>query len=132
MPMKRELYPKNWRTIALIIKTLFADWHCEECDRPCRRPGEDWFEFAFGLERIGSDWGEQTFEEARDGFGYKEYPGRFVLTVAHLDQDPGSNDRENLKALCPACHFRHDALHNAKKAAKTRFANKHKGQLDLF
>lgn len=129
MPMKRHLYPSNWKAIAIIIKYL-ADWRCEKCDRPCRRPGEDWFEFAFDLERLGSDWHEETFEELPDGFGYKEYPGRFVLTVAHLDQNPSNNDRENLKALCPTCHNRHDAPYRAINRSHTLMVKKESaGQL---
>lgn len=30
MPMKRELYPKNWEEIALRIKTA-ANWRCQKC-----------------------------------------------------------------------------------------------------
>lgn len=28
-----------------------------------------------------------------------------VLTVAHLDRDPGNTDDDNLAALCYPCHF---------------------------
>ena len=39
MPMKTELYPENWKEIALRIKQE-ADWACEKCGMQCRRPGE--------------------------------------------------------------------------------------------
>lgn len=131
MPMKTELYVSNWKTIHLIIKYL-ADWHCEKCDRPCRRPGEEWWEFVEGLYRSQSDWYWETYEESPDGCGYREYQGRFVLTVAHLDQNPGNNDRENLKALCPTCHNRHDAPHRAKNRSHTLMVKKESaGQLRL-
>lgn len=45
-------YPKDWETIALAIGNE-ADWHCVECGRPCRRPGQRWLDFANALV----DWG---------------------------------------------------------------------------
>lgn len=135
MPMKTELYVSNWKTIHLIIKYL-ADWHCEKCDRPCRRPEEEWDTFCSKLLHDGSIWYKETFEEFHDEetgkWGIAEKPGRFVLTVAHLDQNPGNNDRENLRALCPTCHNRHDAPHRAKNRSHTLMVKKESaGQLRL-
>lgn len=125
MPMKRELYPSNWDTLALIIKYM-ANWRCEKCDRPCRRPEEDWLGFCVKLLNADSPWYSETFE------GDDEKPGRFVLTVAHLDQDPGNNARENLKALCPTCHNRHDAKARAINRSHTRVVKlENEGQLRL-
>ena len=107
MPMKRHLYPKNWDTIAFIIKS-FADWRCEKCGRPCRCPGQTWDEFAARYDDPNNEWDDLS------------KPGRFVLTVAHLDQNPGNNNRENLKALCPTCHNRHDAKARAINRSHTR------------
>lgn len=135
MPMKRHLYPSNWRTIAYMIKYL-ADWKCQECDRPCRRPGESWDALESRLEKKHREWYYEFYEEIYDETGewITNIPKRqrFTLTVAHLDQNPGNNARENLKALCPTCHNRHDAPHRAKNAKRTRFKNRHKGQLNLF
>lgn len=39
MPMKRELYPKDWNEIAAKKKNA-ADWKCERCGKQCRKPGE--------------------------------------------------------------------------------------------
>lgn len=39
MPMKRELYPKNWKEIAAAKKEA-AGWKCESCGKQCRKPGE--------------------------------------------------------------------------------------------
>ncbi len=39
MPMNRELYPADWNRIAHSVKES-AGWHCEECNRPCRKTGE--------------------------------------------------------------------------------------------
>lgn len=39
MPMKKELYPENWKEIAL-QKKKSVDWICEDCGKQCRKPGE--------------------------------------------------------------------------------------------
>lgn len=39
MPMQRDLYPVDWEIIAAEVKAA-ADWQCQLCGRPCRRPGE--------------------------------------------------------------------------------------------
>lgn len=39
MPMVSDLYPADWKEIALFVKEG-ADWQCQECDLQCRRPGE--------------------------------------------------------------------------------------------
>lgn len=54
------------------------DWACQECGIRCRRPGE-----------LNLGW-------------------RFLLTVAHYDQDYDGAE-VFCCCLCLACHFRHDA-----------------------
>ena len=135
MPMKRHLYPKNWDTIAFIIKS-FADWKCEKCGRPCRRPGEDWEAFRSRLYKMrGEAWYLDTYDEIFDEEGNKTVQDRlrrFVLTTAHLDQNPGNNSRDNLKALCPTCHNRHDAKARAINRSHTRVIKlENAGQLRL-
>lgn len=39
MPMRKELYPKNWKEIAFQIKEK-ANWKCNQCGKQCRKPGE--------------------------------------------------------------------------------------------
>ena len=39
MPMERERYPANWKSIALGVKEL-AGWKCQQCGKQCRKPGE--------------------------------------------------------------------------------------------
>lgn len=39
MPMQRELYPDDWKEIALAVKEE-SGWKCEECGKQCRKPGE--------------------------------------------------------------------------------------------
>lgn len=108
MPMNRKRYPKNWNAIALEIKEAAA-WNCEQCGRPCRRPGESIAEL---IERVSPDYSQKDlweWEESEE-FGLIEVPkiGRFILTVAHLNHQPEDCRRENLKALCSVCHLRYD------------------------
>ena len=39
MPMKRELYPADWKAIAKAKKEAVG-WICEDCGKQCRKPGE--------------------------------------------------------------------------------------------
>lgn len=96
MPMDRSRYPANWDELSLAVREK-AEWKCEHCGQRCRRPGEDWGHFflnVINLDLCGVDEVRHT---------------QFVLTTAHLDQNPGNNDPANLKALCAPCHLRHDA-----------------------
>ncbi len=52
-------------------------------------------------------------------------PGvRVVLTVAHLDHNPGVNDVERLRAFCQRCHLRHDRFLHAANARATLAAKR--------
>lgn len=115
MPMDRSRYPDNWDAIAKGIKDM-AGWCCEHCGRPCRVPGDDELEFAEHIDESG--WGS-----------YYDAPGRFVLTTAHLDQDPGNNAISNLAALCAPCHLRHDAPY---REANSMAKRERAGQLPLL
>lgn len=115
MPMDRSRYPENWDAIALGVKNA-ADWCCDDCGRPCRRPGQRWIDFALELSEAG--WGAD-----------EEHPQRFTLTVAHLDQKPSNNDDSNLRALCAPCHLRHDAPY---RAANSQAKRERDGQLPLL
>jgi len=46
--MDKSLYPKNWDEIARAVKDE-ANWRCEQCGKPCRRPGEYWGSFVAWL-----------------------------------------------------------------------------------
>lgn len=115
MPMDRSRYPENWDAIAQATKEA-ANWHCEHCKKPCRRPGQSWPEFA--LERINIGWHVDL-----------DKPQQWTLTVAHLDQDPSNNDPANLKALCSICHLEHDRPH---RLANRRRKLERAGQLNLL
>jgi hypothetical protein len=117
--MNRSLYPKDWETIALAIKKE-NDWTCEECDRPCRRPGQSWNDFFNEL----LSWGWQFNADDRN------HPQRFTLTVSHTDHNPANCDRDNLRALCAPCHCRYD-VQPFSMAIKKRLKAERAGQLTL-
>ncbi|BAZ19375.1 hypothetical protein NIES4073_02450 (plasmid) [Kalymmatonema gypsitolerans NIES-4073] len=87
--MNRKKYPPDWKSIALAVKDK-ADWTCQECQRPCRRPNESWDEFKYRLAKKSKALYLECCEKKI----------RFVLTTAHLDHDTTNNAASNLKALC--------------------------------
>ena len=66
-----------------------ADWCCQGCGKQCYRPGE------------------------------RVYDWRSVLTVAHLDHNPGNNAPDNLKALCVVRHLNYDRAEHVARAKRT-------------
>lgn len=131
MPMNRKLYPANWDAIALSIKTE-VNWTCENCGRPCRRPGESDADLDERIHAEHRSWWDDLWEtEDDDEFGAVEHmkPGRFTLTVAHLDHRPENCDRSNLRAWCSVCHCRYDL-----KAIplKKQLKAEREGQLNLL
>ena len=131
MPMDRSLYPNNWETIALAIKTA-ANWTCEECGKQCRRPGQSWDEFEDQIR--DTPWADDYWEEYHDDetgeWGDVSHPKRFVLTVSHTDHNPANCDRDNLRALCAPCHCRYD-VQPFSMAIKKRLKAEREGQLTL-
>ena len=107
MPIIRARYPDNWDAIALQVKHA-ANWCCEHCQRPCRQPSEPLAAFLARVKRWrqGQTPLPPTFDAA---------PRRYLLTVAHLDQQPNNQDPDNLKALCTVCHLRFDSQFRAKQ-----------------
>jgi hypothetical protein len=128
MPMERERYPRNWNLIAKQIRED-SHWQCEFCGKPCRKPKEAIADFEARIEPV---WTKALVEIVCDdaiGVVAKYRPKRFLLTVAHLDQDPGNNNSENLKALCAPCHLRYDSGYRGFNRMQKL---ERKGQLNLF
>jgi hypothetical protein len=127
MPMQRKLYPKDWEALALQIKAD-ADWHCENCGRPCRRPGENPQELEIRLQNH-----PDAYKIVEDELGNIEVfcRGRFTLTVAHLDHQPANCHPSNLRAWCAPCHCRYD-LNAIRNGAKAAAALERAGQLSLL
>lgn len=107
MPMDRRLYPKNWDEIARRIKQS-ANWQCENCDRPCLLPKEDFLDFLMRMNWTVGEVISAMLDQRGRVKASKEV--RFVLTTAHLNHCPDDCRRENLKALCSVCHCRMDLL----------------------
>lgn len=129
MPMDRSRYPANWDEIARKIKDK-ANWQCQECGRPCRKPGQSWADFVASLD--DERWYMQTFDEVyckeTGDWGSIDRPQRFTLTVAHLNHIPEDCRRKNLKALCSGCHCRYDLK---AMPLKRRLKAEREGQLTL-
>lgn len=121
MPMIRSLYPLEWEQIALAVKTA-ADWTCQECGRPCRKPGES---IAQLFQRLPC-WIREGNASLLSTMARK--PQRWTLTTAHLNHDPGDCRWENMKAMCAPCHCRYDA---PRKAADRRAKKVHPSQLRI-
>lgn len=115
MPIIRDRYSDDWPQVAHALKVA-AGWTCQRCGRPCRWPGESWAEL--GDRAIALGWGLELHK-----------PGRFILTTAHLNQNPGDDDPANLAALCSPCHLRHDTPHRPANRQRKR---EHFGQLPLL
>lgn len=135
MPIDKSKYPKNWKQLATEIKAA-ANWTCQQCGRPCRRPEQSWPDFVALIAKEHHEYYAETSDEVSDDSGLStiiERPQRFTLTVAHLDHNTQNNHQSNLRALCSDCHLRYDVeLHRA-NASATRYRKKEeRGQLHLF
>lgn len=140
----RHLYPKpsEWKKLREAVLAR-AENACEcrgECgarhvDGACRIPN------AILAARYVADGEERWHKHLHTGdcigepsCSDAESPGAkvvcVVLTIAHLDHDPTSNARENLRAFCQRCHLRYDRAEHAANAAATRARKA--GQRGLF
>ncbi len=99
MPKKSQSrYPLNWSDIALEVKQSVS-WRCSKCGLQCIRPDDDTSELTRSLRTA------------------------LTLTVHHKNFLPEDNRRENLYALCTACHL---SFHTRRRG------NVSLGQLSLF
>ena len=118
MPMRRELYPKDWAAIAHMVKTE-SNWTCEQCGKQCREPDEDLIDFI--IRTSGGTHSKADYERLK-------HPKKWELDAAHLDHIPENCDRSNLKALCAPCHCRMDLKAMGRKKMLKR---ERSGQLTL-
>ena len=115
MPIRRQhryLYPIDWQQITDYIRFDRAGGRCEHCRRPHGQT----------VAHLGDGrWWDEAGEVWRDDRGriLKRIKAPALmdtalkttlvfLATAHLDNNPGHNDRRNLKALCQRCHMIHD------------------------
>jgi 5-methylcytosine-specific restriction endonuclease McrA len=125
-PENRELYPDNWpdirrRILNRATPTGCVRPLCEQCGVPNRTvvvrltaDRSQWRTMAECMIRL-----DESGDESNE---YDHDPVTIVLTVAHLDHDPGNNDDSNLAAWCQRCHLNYD------RGTKTRNHN----QTELF
>jgi len=66
---------------------------------------------------------------AANGQPHPETGSIVVLTIMHMDHDPGNNVDANLKAGCQRCHLTYDAAFHAQNAAATRRRKSPQGDL---
>lgn len=113
-PDQRAAYGPDWAAVRDAIRERSAD-RCE-CTGQCGTRG------AKGracLLIIGQ--GERC--EARNGGTSWRTGSKIVLTVAHLDDNPGVNNYDRLLHMCQGCHLAYDILvHQARRAANRRSA----------
>lgn len=105
---RRGLYPRDWKQISRSIRER-SSGRCEcpgDCGRGPMHLCEGEHNTGRCIERNGKDAVYQR--------------GTIVLTVAHLDHDPGNNDPSNLRAMCQACHLSYDRARHALTRAETR------------
>ena len=132
MPINKALYPKDWPEISARIRQREGNC-CKFCHVANGAIGaRDRFGEWHDLDQMDS----LNAAVGDDLFG--EYPKivRIILTVAHLDQNPGNNDESNLAALCQRCHLNHDRPVNLIKRHETYYRRRHNrvalaGQLPL-
>lgn len=126
MPMDKKRYPPQWERISLAIRRAAGN-RCEKCG-------------------IANGVPLPSGRKHKDGS-----PKKVVLTTAHLGVPFATGDgyrpgdkhdkfdirRENLSALCQACHLREDLPDHMEHARLTRLRKKAEklkasGQLELL
>jgi hypothetical protein len=107
MPIKDlARYPPHWKEISKAIRARAGN-RCE---------------------------GSPKYPDCR-AFNGKPHPvtgSRVVLTVAHIDHDPGNCEPDNLRAWCQRCHLTSDARHHAKTRHRRACVIRHYRQPALF
>jgi len=93
-PENKKLYPANWKEIRARILER-AQQCCEGSPRypHCSAP---------------------------NGEPHPVTGSKVVLTIAHLDHNPGNNAPANLRAWCQRCHNTYDAPHRAANRRRRR------------
>ena len=138
MPIKdKSRYPPDWKAVSLRIRER-AGQKCEDCGMPNKEMGVVVSGGFWALldspawhDRHGSIVFVEVFGKPLPSWLDldKQRAIRSVLTVAHLDHDPGNNADDNLRAKCAGCHLRYDAEHHKANAMRTRRAKA--GQLEF-
>lgn len=134
MPLDYKKYDPEWKTKIRPAILGRANHACEECGVKnysvgyWGNDGKFWTgeECLDLLEKTGYD----IFANELSHIPGDLKPIKIVLTVAHLDHNPGNNDYSNLKALCQRHHLAYDKTHHMANSRQT-IENK-KGLTRLF
>lgn len=100
MTFRLSDYPKNWPELSHKIRYIRAGGRCE-CNGEC---GKD-------------HHGRCPEVDSQPALTFR---GKVMLTVAHLDHNTHSDDENNLRAMCQACHLRYDVAHHQAQARRNR------------
>jgi len=94
MPMRRELYPKNWSEVVAAVRERSGN-RCE---------------------------GSPAYPECRaeNGQPHPVTGSKVVLTTAHLNHQHGDARLEVLRHWCQRCHLFYDRHIHAENARRTR------------
>ncbi|SKA26148.1 hypothetical protein [Consotaella salsifontis] len=140
MPIKPEnkgFYALDWPQLSHAIRFRRAKGRCERCGRP---HGQLVYQLEDGC------WFDAEIGRWRDGHGRlvrRKLPApheaepdreprstRVRVSCAHLDQDIGNDEPDNLAALCQRCQLNHNRPWNRRKIWLAAFMKKALG--DLF
>jgi len=108
-PELREHYGRNWRKVIRPRILARAEYCCEQCGVPDRVKVRRWRGMWVDPDYLTwrADNGAMLFVE--DPPLYSQIREvRIVLTVAHINHQPGDDRDENLLALCQWCHLNMD------------------------
>lgn len=122
MPMKRELYPRNWKKISKDVIQKAGNC-CEWCGLRNHLVGV----------RVNGRFIETPHLQPGQMIGDRKV-FMIVLTVMHLDHNPQNCDYSNLRAACQKCHLAYDHQHHMANAAATRRRKRDErsGQLSML
>lgn len=128
----KSLYPPNWRKLSEAVRQE-AGWECEHCEVPngsFRLKGYDELSQWANMDEL-----ETAIELGAELLSMEQFLDahtEIVLTVAHLDQDPRNNARDNLEALCQRCHLAHDNTPAHRRRREMIYLECFGGQTNLF
>lgn len=105
--MKNEKrYSEDWKAIIRPKMLAKANFKCQKCH--IRQRAYGYYETPTSFiecDLLMADWAKKN--------GFKVQ--RVWLQVVHVDQNPANNKEQNLRVLCPRCHFDLDRPHNVAK-----------------
>ena len=111
-------YGPDWRQVSDAIRFGRARGRCE-CRGECGTRG---------ARKACADPDLEGRCRAEHGKPNPRTTSMVILTVAHLDDNPGTNDPDRLRAFCQGCHLAYDIrVHRA-----NRIASAAGDTLDLF